>query len=488
LITLQVALAADIRQRSLALRSLGSRLVDEEKECAMKTSLSRRHALRWLGGLGVAGLVAACGGAPAPSPTAAPAAPKAAATPPPAAGQAFELIHWSWLTASDGEIWQKNIENFNKENAGKLQIKMDVLPSDQYGVKVLAGVAANTAPDFGWGNAGARREWQQKGVTVAMDDYLKGANLDFADFTEGTLERAKYDGKIYVIPLDGMSFQMLINTDHAKQAGLDISKPPKSGEELLLWADKMTKREGDKVNRAGFLMTGSGIHIALVWGIVFEQLGGRRLSDDLKTVTLNRGDAAKQATQWVLDLFDKRKVSSRDVADRYKAFGTGQGSMFWTGPWTLPGYIKQEGLSFMAVELPMVGKELRTVIELGGMEMYKQEKAERYPKSAEAIKWLSDNSFYWCTSGRGTALRKSVLARPDFKTAGTPWEYRRPFVEGMSFAKIGPVPLASSPDWQYYSGTGAIAKNLDPVWAGQKSIEQGLADLEKAWQEALARG
>jgi ABC-type glycerol-3-phosphate transport system substrate-binding protein len=482
----------------------------------MAPPLSRRTTLRWVGGLGAAGLLAACGGAPA-SPTAAPkaaeptkpaaaapttapaaaptTAPAAAPTTAPAAakpaagaGQAFELVHWSWLTASDGEIWQQNIANFNKENAGKLQLKMDVIPSDQYGVKVLAGVAASTAPDFGWGNVGERREWQQKGVTVAMDDYLKGAGLDLADFTEGTLDSAKYDGKIYVIPLDGMSFQMEINTGHAKEAGLDISKPPKTNEDLLTWADKMTKREGDKVTRAGFLMTGSGIHVGLVWGIVFEQFGGRRLSDDLKTVTVNQGDASKKATQWVLDLFDARKVGSRDVADRYKAFGTGQGSIFWTGPWTLPGYIKQEGLTFMAAEMPQVGNELRTVISLGGMEMYKQGAAERYPKSAEAIKWLSDNSFYWCTSGRGTSLRKSVLAKPDFKTAGTPYEYRRAFVEGMSFAKIPPVPLASSPDWQYYSSTSAIAKSLDPVWAKQKSIEQGLADLEKALQEALARG
>ena len=46
--------------------------------------------------------------------------------------------------------------------------------------------------------------------------------------------------------------------------------------------------------------------------------------------------------QWVLDLFDKYKVSTRDVTDRYKAFGTGQGSIFWTGPWTLNGYVQQK--------------------------------------------------------------------------------------------------------------------------------------------------
>ena len=39
---------------------------------------------------------------------------------------------------------------------------------------------------------------------------------------------------------------------------------------------------------------------------------------------------------WVLvTLEGPRAVSTRDVTDRYKAFGTGQGSVFWTGPWTL---------------------------------------------------------------------------------------------------------------------------------------------------------
>ncbi len=51
-------------------------------------------------------------------------------------------------------------------------------------------------------------------------------------------------------------------------------------------------------------------------------------------------DAGIEAMHWVLDLFDKLKVSTRDVTDRYKAFGTGEGSIFWTGPWTLNGYVQ----------------------------------------------------------------------------------------------------------------------------------------------------
>ena len=93
----------------------------------------------------------------------------------------------------------------------------------------------------------------------------------------------------------------------------------------------MTKRDGDKVTRSGIMMTGSGVQPTVTWGIVAEQMGFQRASDDLKTAAVNP-EAGKAAMQWVLDLFDKHKVSTRDVTDRYKAFGTGQGSIFWTGP------------------------------------------------------------------------------------------------------------------------------------------------------------
>ena len=41
-------------------------------------------------------------------------------------------------------------------------------------------------------------------------------------------------------------------------------------------------------------------------------MGFQRASDDLKQAAVNP-DAGKQAAQWVLDLFDKAKVSTRDV-------------------------------------------------------------------------------------------------------------------------------------------------------------------------------
>jgi len=332
--------------------------------------VDRRTALKLLAGLGTLGLLAACSApaqvpaptaasAPAPAATTAPAAAAAPTTAPAAAGKTTELVHWSWLTASDGEVWQQMIDSFNAANKDKgLQISLEVVPDDQYGTKVLSAAATGNASDFGWGTAGLRADWVKKGVVLPIDDVMKQVGLDLGDFNPQALERAKYGGKLCMVPMDIMDLEVLLNTDHAQAAGLDPAKPPTDGASLLDWADKLSQRSGDAVTRSGWLMTGSGVQSTVVWGLVAQQMDFRRTSDDLKQAAVNP-DAAKQAAQWVLDLFDTRKVSTRDITDRYKAFGTAQASMFLTGPWALNGYV-QQGLNFISFQLPKIGKDTST--------------------------------------------------------------------------------------------------------------------------------
>jgi ABC-type glycerol-3-phosphate transport system substrate-binding protein len=402
----------------------------------------------------------------------------------------IELTHWSWLSASDGEVWQQVINNFNDahKNAG-VQIKLVLVPDDQYDTKVLAAAASGQAPDFGWGTAGLRAQWAQDGVVIPLDDLAKQVGLDLADFSAFSLKSArypKYDNKLFMIPMDLMSLQPEVNLDHVKEAGLDPEKFPTDGETLLEWAKAMTKREGDKVVRSGIMMTGSGVQPTVTWGIVSQQMGFRRASEDLKTAAVNP-EAGKQAMQWVLDLFDKLKVSTRDVTNRYKAFGTGQGSIFWTGPWTLNGYVQQK-LNFRTYRFPKIGSDLVTYFEMGGMEVYLQKDAGRYEPIMQAIKWLSDNSFLWTTKGRGASPRTSIINRPDYKTAGLPWSVRGAFVEGMSFAKVGEIPVLAAPDFTVYAGSNFLAKTLETVWTGQSSTDKAMAAIQEKWQSGLDAG
>ena len=401
-----------------------------------------------------------------------------------------ELVHWSWLSASDGEIWQQMIDNFNAANKGRaVQIKMELVPEEQYVTKLLAAAATGRAPDFGWGTAGLGAKLAKDGVTVPLDELAKQVGLDLADFTDSSLKAArypKYGNRLFMVPMDLMSLQPEVNLDHVKEAGLDPSKFPADEKSLLEWAERLTRREGGKVVRSGILMTGSGVHPTVTWGIVAEQLGFQRASDDLKTACVNP-EAGKQAMQWVLDLFDKYKVSTREVTDRYKAFGTGQGSIFWTGPWTLNGYVKQ-GLNFATFLFPKIGQRRVTYFEMGGLELYTQRDKGRHEATLAAVKWLSDNSFLWTTKGRGASPRKSLLARPDYKTGGHPWSVRGAFIEGMEFATVGEIPIVAAPEFTVYSGGNFLAKTLETVWVGQKLPDAAMQQLKERWQKDLDEG
>jgi ABC-type glycerol-3-phosphate transport system substrate-binding protein len=410
--------------------------------------------------------------------------------PRPAIAKPIEIVHWSWLAASDGEVWAKMIDNFNAANkASGMQIRMELVPEEQYTTKILAAAATGKAPDFGWGTAGKGAQLARDEVVIPLDDLVKKSGLNLADFSKMSIDAARYpayDNGLFMIPMDLMSLQPEVNLTHVKEAGLDPANFPKDGKTLLEWAEKMTRREGGKVTRSGIMMTGSGVQPTVTWGIIAAQMGFERASADLKKACVNP-EAGKAAMQYVLDLFDKWKVSTRDVTDRYKAFGTGQGSIFWTGPWTLNGYMAQK-LDFATYLFPNIGGKQLTYFEEGGLELYTQMDKSRHEATMEAVKWLSDNSFLWTTVGRGASPRKSILDRPDYKTAGNPWSVRGAFVEGMSFATVGEVPVVAGPDFTIYSGNNFLARTLEGVWVGKTSIDEAMKLLQDQWQRGLDEG
>ena len=275
----------------------------------------------------------------------------------------------------------------------------------------------------------------------------------------------------------------LLNVDHAHAAGLDPASPPTDGAGLMDWAAKLTKRSGDTITQSGILMTGTGLQPAATWGIVAEQMGFRRASPDLKTACVNP-EAGIAAMHWVIDLFDKHKVSTRNVTDRYKAFGRGEGSIFWTGPWTLNGY-KKQGLNFTAFQFPKIGKDRFTYSEIGGLQLYAQKDPSRHEATMQAVKWLSDNSFVWTTEGRGGSPRASILNRADYKTSGVDWALRGAFVEGLPYATVGEIPVPGGPDFTIYTNTGYLARTLEGVWVGKTTPEQALEEIRVQWQQDL---
>ena len=401
-----------------------------------------------------------------------------------------EIVHWSWLGASDAAVWKTCIDDFNAAHDGKgVQIIMETVSNDQYDTKLLASAATGKAPDFGWQWTGSKASWANDGVIVPMDKLISDSGLDLSDFSANSIDKCRYpqvDNQVCSIPMDLMTLCPEVNTDHIIEAGLDPNSPPTDSASLIEWGVKMTKYSGGKVSRSGILQTASSVQPNVSWGIVAHQMGFQRASDDLKTACINPKDGIR-AMEWVLDLFDKHKCSSRDVTDRYKAFRQGEGSIFWTGPWTLAGN-EEAGTPYRTYQFPNVGGKHVNYFEAGSLEMYVQKDQGRYEETMKAIKWLSDNSFKWTTIGRGGSPRASILNRSDYKTAGPDWSKRGAFIEQLDNATIGEVPVLGGGDFTIYSGGNGMVKILDPVWIGKKKPEQAMDELQALWQKHLDKG
>ncbi|MCX7023025.1 MAG: extracellular solute-binding protein [Spirochaetes bacterium] len=402
-------------------------------------------------------------------------------------GKVITLQLWHHLTASDGEIFNALLDKFNATHPN-IHIDYTMMPDEQLPTKVAAAIATGDPPDIGFRMMADVTRWYDDGAIVPLDDLMKTAGLNLKDFLPEYLAASTYKGKLIMLPMDVSPHAMLINVKDAKAAGLDVTKPPTDGASLLKWAMAMAKSSGNQVTHSGLLLTGSGVAPNVLFGILAQEYGAKRISDDRKTVTFNDTDAPRRAAQWVLDAFDKWHVSSRDVADRYKAFGQDVGSIFFTGPWTLNGYINTSGLEFMTAKNPIVGDHFTTLVDLAGLCAFRQKDANRTKAAAEAIKWLSDNSLFWVTKGRGVPLRQSVLKNPEYKNSGIPWKYREAFSNSIQGGFLDEMPFPIGAEFSYYaSGDMPVAKAMDPVWAGTRSIEDGLAALENDWQRILDR-
>ena len=129
-----------------------------------------------------------------------------------------EIVHWSWLGASDAAVWKSCIDDFNAAHDGKgVQIKMESIVNDQYDTKLLASAATGKAPDFGWQWTGSKAKWANDGVLVPMDKHISDVGLDLSDFSTNSIDKCRYpqvDNQICSIPMD---LTKMVVVEHGKR-------------------------------------------------------------------------------------------------------------------------------------------------------------------------------------------------------------------------------------------------------------------------------
>jgi len=258
---------------------------------------------------------------------------------------AEEKVFLRWIDWGDPTQMKANEEikkRFEKMYP-EIEIQLEYTAGD-WATKLLAQMAAGTAPDVITGWSEYTREWVERNqlldLTPYIEQYMTPEEID--DYYVSQLNAFWYEGIQFGLPKYVSSTALFYNKNMFDEAGVEYPKKETwTWDTLLQTAQRLTKREKDRISQYGFYA------IAPLW---FEwyfpwvwQNGGEVFNVEDNRVCLLDEPEAVAATQFLQDLVWKYRVSPvpAEVGGRSheEAFMARQAAMMRSGPWfvaTLP--------------------------------------------------------------------------------------------------------------------------------------------------------
>lgn len=211
--------------------------------------------------------------------------------------------------------------------------------------KVLPALTGSNPPDILVLSGGdLSKSYYKEGLIDELSGAIELGNIDMDDLFEAPLTQCRDGDKIVCLPWGTDAYALFWNKDLFEAAGLDPESPPKTMEELVEFADKLTVIDADgKIQQIGFIPNHSWSHTDLY----VRNFGGFWYSDDGKTLTAN-SQAMIDALTWQQQFYTK--YGAENVQAFSSAFGeygspdapfyAGKVAMMVEGEWqTGPNFI-----------------------------------------------------------------------------------------------------------------------------------------------------
>ncbi|MCL4545153.1 MAG: extracellular solute-binding protein [Chloroflexi bacterium] len=169
------------------------------------------------------------------------------------AGKAIIVEEWSgWGPGSPEEkAFEAGVAKFNASHSDTHVV---VSPGMDLQKKIEVAIAAGTPPDTGVPMGGAFiTQWAVNGEVMPLDSYINAAKLDVKVYVPALVHEATFQGKIYGLPLLFNDRAIFWNKNEFQAVGLPAEKPPATLEDMLPYAEKLTKTGADgKLTQLGF--------------------------------------------------------------------------------------------------------------------------------------------------------------------------------------------------------------------------------------------
>lgn len=305
----------------------------------------------------------ACG---SPAPATSPAAPAESATPAdPAAPaeQAPALTEEVTLKFANYAILESGYEPFwtgiKKDFEAKypnITLEYVTAPYGEIVNQVINMAGGGDKVDLLFGEISWVPTLEDAGLSCPVTDIMTPEYL--SDYYPSVLDAHNVNGELYGLPMYMSPYVLYYNKDLFTKAGLDPEAPPKTFDEMLTMAEKLSALKTDDGNKVyAFGQTTASVPVSgsALTGLVYN-FGGSVLKDD---GTLNTATPEFKATFEMLKTLDEKGYNPQNakLKDLRNLFALGQLAMYYDQSWGFNGVqsINAEAKNFAASAAPLAG-------------------------------------------------------------------------------------------------------------------------------------
>ncbi|MFT8705392.1 MAG: ABC transporter substrate-binding protein [Bifidobacterium sp.] len=365
------------------------------------------------------------------------------------------------LIASSGDPETKAVKKAVQDWATKNDRKVTVSVASDINQQLSQGFASGSPADVFYLAPDQLAGYASSGSLLAYGDQI--SNRD--DYYPSLLQSLTYKGKLYAIPKDVSTLQLVINTDMWSAAGLTASDYPKTWAQLENVAKKLTTS-----SHVGLSFSPQYARV----GTFMAQAGGGLVNAKGTKATANSEQSLKGLTEVKKLIASGSTAFSSDLGTGWggEAFGTGKAAMTIEGNWILGSLAADyPSVKYKVIALPSGPAGKGTMQFTNGWGI-----AEDSPDQKGAVslvKYLTSESVIM-------EFAKAFGIMPGNSKFAADWEkeypQQAPFIDGLKYA-IG-VPAAK--------GASTVVSDFDSQLAQLKNTEpKAILDKTQTNLEAI---
>jgi len=280
---------------------------------------------------------------------------KEAAAPAQSGPVTIKVANYALLESGYEQFWKGIKTGFEAANPD-VKIEWVTAPYGEIMNQVINMAGGGDKVDVVFGEIGWVPGFEDAGLAAPIDEILPAEFIK--DFYPDVIDSFKIKGKAYGIPLYISPYVLYYNKDLFKQAGLDPNQPPKTYDEMLAMAEKLSQLKDKNDNKVyAFGQTTASVPVSgsSLTAMVFN-FGGQVLDANGKVSVDNEG--FKQAFS-MLQTLDQKGYNPQNakLKDLRNLFALGQLAMYYDQSWGFNGVksINAEAKNFTASASPLKG-------------------------------------------------------------------------------------------------------------------------------------